>query len=131
MALPKPAGIKINGNSLTDHGRGPIDIVYTPIEYSQRMWNGRRRKRHIATKVSIRTSWDNLPNTNSDTADEHLGYDAMKSLYDANKGDLTVVVTFADGTEATYTMMFIEFSGQLMKRGVFDLYSASMALEEV
>lgn len=131
MALPKPAGLKLNGNSLTDHSRSPIDISFVAIEYSQRMWNGTRRKRHVATKATIRATWDMLPNTDVDTVDGNWGFDSMKSFYDSNKGVVTATITFADGTTQDYSVMIEDFSSQLMKRGRYDLYSASIVLEEV
>ncbi len=46
---------------LSDHNRAPIDFKPMRIEQRQRMINGRMRSYHIADKLQISTSWDNLP----------------------------------------------------------------------
>lgn len=46
---------------LSDHNRSPIDFKPMRIEQKQRMINGRMRSYHIADKLQISTSWDNLP----------------------------------------------------------------------
>lgn len=131
MALPKPAGLSLDGNSLSDHSRSPIDISLVPIEYSQRMWDGTKRKRYIATKATIRTTWDLLPSTDIDTVDQHWGHDSLRNFYDNNKGAIEATVNFADGSSRVYSVMFTDFSSQLLKRGRYDLYTVSIVLEEV
>lgn len=46
---------------LTDNNRLPIDMSFERIEQRERMINGRMRSYHIADKVSISTSWENVP----------------------------------------------------------------------
>ena len=46
---------------LSDHNRTPLDMSITRIENKQRMVNGRMRSHHIADKLTISASWDNLP----------------------------------------------------------------------
>lgn len=46
---------------LSDHNRTPIDFKPIRIEQKQRMINGRMRSYHIADKLQLSTSWDNLP----------------------------------------------------------------------
>ena len=46
---------------ISDHNRQPIDFKPTRIEKRERTINGRMRSYHIADKMTISTSWDNLP----------------------------------------------------------------------
>lgn len=46
---------------LSDHNRAPIQFRSQRIETKVRTVNGRMRSYHIADKVNISTSWDNLP----------------------------------------------------------------------
>lgn len=46
---------------LSDHNRSPIQFKPTRIEQRQRMINGNMRSHHIADKMTISFSWDNLP----------------------------------------------------------------------
>lgn len=68
-----PIGYEINSDAvsagplmnqfliLSDNGRSPIDFKPTRIEIRERMINGRMRSYHIADKMQITVSWDNLP----------------------------------------------------------------------
>lgn len=46
---------------LSDDTREPINFKPTRIEQRERMINGRMRSYHIADKLTIDTSWENLP----------------------------------------------------------------------
>lgn len=46
---------------LSDDNRDPINMQPTRIEKRERMINGRMRSYHIADKLTITTSWKNLP----------------------------------------------------------------------
>ena len=46
---------------ISDHNRGALDFKPTRIEKRERMINGRMRSYHVADKLTISTSWDNLP----------------------------------------------------------------------
>lgn len=46
---------------LSDHNRQPMSISQQRIENRQRMINGTMRSYHIADKITISTSWNNLP----------------------------------------------------------------------
>jgi hypothetical protein len=46
---------------LSDHNRNDISFSGTRIEQRQRTVNGRMRSHHIADKLTISTSWNNLP----------------------------------------------------------------------
>lgn len=46
---------------LSDHNRSPIEFSSDRIQKRQRMVNGRLRSHHIADKLNISVSWNNLP----------------------------------------------------------------------
>ena len=46
---------------LSDHNRSPLQFKPQRIEQRQRMINGNMRSHHIADKMTISMSWDNLP----------------------------------------------------------------------
>lgn len=46
---------------LSDHNRSPINFTNNRIEKRERMINGRMRSYHIADKLNISMSWENLP----------------------------------------------------------------------
>ena len=46
---------------LSDHNRGELNFNPTRIEQRQRTINGRMRSYHIADKLSMSVSWNNLP----------------------------------------------------------------------
>jgi hypothetical protein len=46
---------------LSDHNRGELSFIPTRIEQRQRTINGRMRSYHIADKLTMSVSWNNLP----------------------------------------------------------------------
>jgi hypothetical protein len=46
---------------LSDHNRGELSFTPTRIEQRQRTINGRMRSYHIADKLTMSVSWNNLP----------------------------------------------------------------------
>lgn len=52
---------------LSDHNRGDIDFTKSRIEKRERMINGNMRSYHIADKLNISTSWNNLPSRSFST----------------------------------------------------------------
>lgn len=60
----------------SDHNRQPISISQQRIETRQRMVNGTMRSYHIADKISISTSWQNLP---SRSYSRNVNFDASGS----------------------------------------------------
>lgn len=72
----------IDGNEfmiLSDDNRQPIDISSQRIERRERMVNGRMRSYHIADKIAISTSWENLPSRSFSEAPE-FGLDGKTVL---------------------------------------------------
>jgi hypothetical protein len=63
-----PQGIEFEDFIITsDHNRQQIQFKPNRIENKVRTVNGRMRSYHIADKLSISTSWDNLPSRASST----------------------------------------------------------------
>ena len=70
-----PNGLEVQGNFsastdpdvinqfliLSDHNRGELNFTPTRIEQRQRTINGRMRSYHIADKLTMSVSWNNLP----------------------------------------------------------------------
>jgi hypothetical protein len=70
-----PTGYEVQGNFagstdpdlinqfiiLSDHNRGELSFTPTRIEQRQRTINGRMRSYHIADKLTMSVSWNNLP----------------------------------------------------------------------
>jgi hypothetical protein len=70
-----PTGYEVQGNYddstdtdlinqfiiLSDHNRGELNFTPTRIEQRQRTINGRMRSYHIADKLTMSVSWNNLP----------------------------------------------------------------------
>lgn len=73
---------------LSDHNRAPIDFKPIRIEQKQRMINGRMRSYHIADKLQISTSWDNLPS---------------RSFYDNPNFELMGLSTYTEDPDYQYT----------------------------
>lgn len=85
---------------LSDHNRKPIDFKTTRIEKRERMINGRMRSYHVADKLTISTSWENLPSRSFST----------DPAYNAATGSPTITATFPgtstglNTTERQYTV---------------------------
>ena len=64
---------------LSDDNRSPIEIGKQRIEKRERMVNGRMRSYHVADKISLSLSWDNLP-SRSFAVKPNFGVDGTASL---------------------------------------------------
>lgn len=61
MSLSIGTGIDYDFMVLTDNNRKTFGISYERIEQRKRMINGRTRSIHVADKMKIDVSWENLP----------------------------------------------------------------------
>lgn len=64
---------------LSDDNRSPIDMGKQRIEKRERMVNGRMRSYHVADKISLSLSWENLP-SRSFAVKPNFGTDGKASL---------------------------------------------------
>jgi hypothetical protein len=76
---------------LSDHNRSEINFSPKRLEQRQRTINGRMRSYHVADKLDISWSWDNLPSRSHDESPEFnsSGVSALKgtqSEYTADGG---------------------------------------------
>jgi hypothetical protein len=124
-------GGNITWSSVTDHNRTPLAITYNTIENRKRMADGTLRKQFIANKHKWATSFDQLPGYASQTVDKFMGANDLENFYLANQGAFYLELTYGDNSVEVYTVMFVDFSNSLQKRGAVDLYSVDLSLEEV
>jgi hypothetical protein len=130
MTFTKPRLMRWNGNSITDHNRAQLSIDVERIEKKQRMANGTMRKYIVADKRIFSTSWTMLPKLTSQTVDGFWGADAIESFYNTQTGYFTLELTDADGEVNDYTVMFSDFSKNIVKRGSRDLWEINVSMEE-
>ncbi|QGH79370.1 minor tail protein [Streptomyces phage Limpid] len=130
ITLVKPRLMRWNGNSITDHNRAQLSIDVERIEKKQRMANGTLRKYIVADKRTFSTSWQMLPKLTSQTVDGFWGAEAIENFYNTITGYFTLELTDADGESTDYTVMFSDFSKNIVKRGSVDFWEISVALEE-
>ena len=143
---------------LSDHNRTDLSFSTQRIQNRQRMINGSMRSYHVADKIEISTSWNNLPSKsysnnpsfdssgNSDydgTTDEYTvdgGAGGLELLdwYDTHSDPFWVFLAYDrydDRTKYTQIVqMYIkDFSYNVIKRSAlgFDLWNVSVSLEEV
>lgn len=139
---------------LTDDGRDPVSIDPQRIEYKQRMLNGRMRSYYVTDKISISTSWKDLPSRSQDSKDKYISeyqrrtgvttkYAAgqeMKNWYENHTGDFWLLLVY-DGGENTqidltkqvekYHVFFENFNFTVVKRGqLHDLWDVNISLVE-
>lgn len=123
--------MKWNDTPITEHNRKALNIDPNRIERSTRMANGRMRKYVVADKQQFSVSWDMLPKGTAFTVDGKWGGDAIVAFYNATKGSFTLTITNGDDTTETYTVMFTDFSKEIVKRGAYDFWNISCSMEEV
>lgn len=131
MTFVRPRLMRWAGNAITDHNRSPLSIDVERIEKAGRMANGTMRKYVVADKRSFDVSWDMLPKATGKTVDGFWGAAAMESFYNSTKGAFTLDITDGDGTNTSYTVMFSDFSKEIVKRGSQDFWEISVTMEEV
>lgn len=142
------------GTKVTDHGRGPLSQTIERIGTDRRMADGTLRRHHIASKRMWSVRWDSLPSTNSvtagfKTADGGMAGEDIEAFYFANAGKFRMVLRRGSAidlptptpaeTELPYeddnfyivNVMLTEFSKEIVKRGIVDIWAASVGLEEV
>lgn len=78
---------------LSDHNRQDINIQPQRIEQRRRMINGTMRSYHIADKLNISTSWNNLPSRSY----------KLTPVFDQTTGKSTYDHNYGSGIDAEYT----------------------------
>lgn len=154
MGWKENAIMEWNGVKVTDHGRTPLSQSNERIGTDKRMADGTLRRQHIVTKRTWNTSWENLPSTNNTvkgmkTADGNMSGEDIEHFYNNNNGKFRMVLRrgsaidknspapaesalpYEDTDFYVVNVMITEFSKETHKRGVIDLLSMSITLEEV
>lgn len=133
LTFARPSDPEYSSRKLSDHNRSAISLNFDKIENKERMANGTLRKFVVATKKSLKVSWDDLPRQDAYTADKFWGANSIKSFYSSNGNSaFWVTLNYGDGTNEFFQVMFTDFNIKLSKRSlVTDLYNIDFGLEEV
>lgn len=135
-------------NKISDHNRSPLDISFERLERKNRMVGGTLRRYSVAKKRTLTCSWENFPSkrnstregkTGLTTVDDGWAGDDIENFYNTVDGRFWVKLrkgtddgkAATDGTIETIQVMFTDFSKSVTKRGVVDLWSLDVSLEEV
>lgn len=133
--LPKDTAITWEKGDLvckpTDDSRSEISIGFDEIGESTRMANGRMRKYYVATKRSWATTWSMLPEPDSVVRNGNGG-GAIEAFYNTVKGEFQMhIVNTRIDLDETVTVMFSDYSRDVVKRGSYDMWNVSVKVEEV
>ena len=129
MTLPRGSILAFDGNALTEHNRGNLNVDIDRIESAERMANGSMRKYVIADKKRWSVSWDGCPSDASKTVDGKWGGIEIHNFYNTVPGVFVLTIKSRNTTE-TYNAFISEFSYDVVKRGVVDLWNISLTVEE-
>lgn len=133
-----------NWNKVTDHNRQPLNVQTERIEKSDRMANGTLRKYVVAKKRSYDFTWNLVPSKRNvsgalSTADGGIAGEEIETFFNTQDGAFLMKVRKGsdtakaanDGTIETVTVMFSDFSKEIEKRGLIDLWNITLRMEEV
>lgn len=135
-------------NKITDHNRQPLNITFERTGTQNRMVDATLRRYSVAKKRTISASWTMLPSkrtstyagkTGLATVDGGWAGEDIENFYNTVDGAFKVKLrkgsdeakASADGTIEVVTVMITDFSKTVEKRGVVDLWSMDITLEEV
>lgn len=121
---------------VTDHGRAPLSIDVTRIETIDRMADGTLRRYTIAKKRKWSTSWDMIPSTNFvstgyKTADGGMSGEEIEAFWEEYDDAFSMKIRAGDGSEEVVSVMMTDFSKEIVKRGIVDMWNIDLTLEEV
>lgn len=121
---------------ITDHNRSPLSVSVERIETKQRMADSTMRRYVVAKKRTWSADWSNIPSTNSkagglSTVDGGWAGEDIEKFHNTTDGAFQMQLRRGDGTVETVTVMIIDFSKEIVKRGTVDLWDLSITLEEV
>lgn len=135
-------------NKISDHNRSPLSINIERIETKNRMADGTLRRYVVGKKRSFSISWENFPSkitqsysgkTGLGTVDGGWAGEDIESFHNSNDGAFQVKLRKGtdeakaanDGTLEVVTVMISDFSKEVVKRGVVDLWNLDIVLDEV
>lgn len=137
-----------NWNKISDHNRQPLNITFERLGASNRMVDGTLRRYSVSKKRTFQVAWQMFPSkrdasyngrTGLNTVDGGWAGEDIESFYNSTDGAFKVKLrkgndeakAIADGTIEIVTVMITDFSKTVEKRGVVDLWSLDITLEEV
>lgn len=120
-----------DNNAITDHNRSPLGVSVERIEKTHRLANGTMRKWVIADKRTFSCSWEMLPKKTAQTVDGFWGGEAIEDFYNGTVGSFPLHITDGDGEVYSYTVMFSDFSKEIVKRGSIDFWKISVEMVQV
>lgn len=137
-----------NWNKITDHNRQPLSISVERIEKKSRMVDATLRKYTVAKKRTFQLSWSNLPSARDvvyngkvglTTVDGGWAGEDIETFHNNTDGSFKVMLRkgtdeakdITDATIEVVNVMISDFSKEVVKRGVVDLWNLDITLEEV
>lgn len=144
-----------DGNKITDHGRAALAMSTERIGTDKRMADGTLRRQFIGIKRQWQIQWESLPSTNEvaggfKTADGGWSGSEMETFYQTTPGKFRMVLRrgsalgllvpsgasapgakFEDDNFYGVDVMITDFSKDVVKRGIVDLWNMSITLDEV
>jgi hypothetical protein len=120
-------------NQLSEHQRGDLSVDTERIEKTHRTANGMLRKWFVADKRTWSVSWDMLPHSAQFTVDGKWGGQEIEAFYLAQTGSfwLSIKTPGSIAWDTQVLVVFKSFSKSVQKRGRYDFWNVSIALEEV
>jgi hypothetical protein len=135
-------------NKISDHNRDALSISVERLETKNRMANGTLRRYTVAKKRSFSASWALLPSkrnsvyggkTGITTVDGGWAGEDIENFHNNVDGAFFMKLrkgtdeakAITDGTIEIVTVMISDFSKDIAKRGVVDLWNVNITLEEV
>lgn len=143
-----------SGIKVTDHGRASLSESTERIGVDRRMADGTLRRQYVGIKRKWSVNWENLPSTNDTvggikTVDGGMAGEDIESFYYNTPGKFRMILRrgsaidlpipnpaesalpYEDDNFYIVNVMLTDFTKEVNKRGVVDLWSVSVALEEV
>lgn len=135
-------------NKISDHNREPLNISVERIGNGNRMVNGTLRRYSVAKKRTFNLSWTNFPSkitpsyggkTGLGTVDAGWAGEDIETFHNTVDGAFKIKLrkgideakAASDGTLEVVDVMITDFAKDIEKRGIVDLWSLSITLEEV
>lgn len=143
-----------DGDMVTDHGRGPLNMTVERVGTDKRMADGTLRRQYVGVKRSWSATWENIPSTNTvvggyATVDGGLSGEEIETFYRNTPGAFRLLLRrgsaidtatpnpsesalpYEDEDFYVVNVMFTDFSKEVRKRGQVDFWSISVTMEEV
>lgn len=138
----------VTWNKVSDHNRSPLSINFERLETKNRMVDATLRRYSVAKKRTFQLSWTMFPSKRDNTyagktaittVDGGWAGEDIENFHNTVDGAFKVKLrkgndeakAISDGTIEIVTVMISDFSKIVEKRGVVDLWSLDITLEEV